>query len=236
MRTDRAITADGIGGRLCVRMAGNGAVARRPLRCRLLLGDLIGDGEALRAASHPSDRRQNAEHVAIAMSLPARAVNIVRLHQARNGGIDFKLGRTRLQSLGQRDGFCLIERTGGDESNTHPHISVAELAAPSLVPIELEAMLGAKKPNEVGVAIRRCEPGDNILDRAFRIALPLSGDAVEIQKEQCRRLIGETVVAAIDAAMDDMRDLPARPPAFQIGRCATDQEDIALGEHDGGLK
>jgi hypothetical protein len=114
------------------------------------------------------------------------------------------------------------------KANTHPHISVAELAAPSLVPIELEAVLGAKKPNEVGVAIRRSEPGDDILDRAFRIALPLSGDAVEIQKEQCRRLIGETVVAAIDAAMDDMRDLPARPPAFQIGRCATDQEDIAL--------
>jgi hypothetical protein len=35
------------------------------------------------------------------------------------------------------------------------------------------------------------------------------------------------VVATVDAAMDDMRDLPPRPPAFGVGWRATDQEDIA---------
>ena len=228
MRTDRAITADGIGGSFGVRVAGDGAVARRPLRRRLLLGDLVGDGEKLRAALHPSDGRQIAEHVAIAMSLPSRPVNVVRLYQARDSGIEFKLGRTCLQSLGQRDGFRLIERTCGDESDTHPHVSVAQLAAPSLVPIELEAVLGAEEPNEVGVAIRRSEPRNDILDRAFRVGLPLSGDAVEVEEEQLGRLIGEAVVAAVDAAVDNVRDLPPRPPAFQVGRRATDQEDIAL--------
>jgi hypothetical protein len=89
-------------------------------------------------------------------------------------------------------------------------------------------MLGAEEPSEVGVAIRRAEPRDDVLDRSFRVGLSRSGDAVEIKEEQRRRLIGETVVAALDAAVDDMRDLPPRPPAFGVGWRATDQEDIAL--------
>jgi hypothetical protein len=44
-------------------------------------------------------------------------------------------------------------------------------------------VLGAEEPDEVGVAIRRPKPRNDILDRTFRVGLPLSGDAVEIEEE-----------------------------------------------------
>ena len=88
-------------------------------------------------------------------------------------------------------------------------------------------MLGAEEPNEISITVRRPEPRDDILDRTYRVGLPLSGDAIKVQEEQRGWRIDKAVVASVDTAMNDVRDLPLRSPAFEVGRRTTDQKHIA---------
>ncbi len=105
-----------------------------------LVREVVGNGEELARAAHPSDCRDIAERVTLGMRQPQRALDVVWLHPPHDARIE--RGELDLGERGQCPRLALVERTLGDEDDARAQLAVDDLAGPALVLIAFEPARG----------------------------------------------------------------------------------------------
>jgi hypothetical protein len=165
------------------------------------------------------------ERVAFGRGRPERPLDVIRLHQIGDAGVDL-----RQPGLGNRrklSGLTLVERPIGDEAEAYAHDAVDDLAGPAPLVVALKPVRGREEPAVGGRAERLAQQFDDRADRPHGIVTPAHGDAIDIEKEQPGWLIDEAVVAALPAAARFVCALASRRLALDIRGIASDQTNIS---------